>query len=218
MAPSPAAPRRARCTAAQRAARFVQQRVAEVERAAVVRAQHEEAQRLAVEALQHIGMVKKLPSDLDIFSLSMFRKPLCIQTLTKGSAARALALRDLVLVVRELQVQAAAVDVEGLAEQRAAHGRALDVPARAAGAVGAGPLGVGRLVGLGGLPEHEVQRVFLVAEHGHALAGAQLVERLARELAVAREAPHREVDVAAGGTVGQALVLEPPIRSSICGT
>ena len=30
-------------------------------------------------------MVKKLPSDFDIFSLSMLRNPLCIQTLTNGT-------------------------------------------------------------------------------------------------------------------------------------
>ena len=94
-----------------------------------------------------------------------------------------------------------------LAEQRAAHRRALDVPARPAGAVGAGPLGIVGLVGLGRLPQHEVQRVVLAVEHGHALAGAQLVERLARQLAVARELAHREVDVAVVGAVGQALAL-----------
>src|SRR5207244_11949381 len=60
-------------------------------------------------------------------------------------AIRALGLRDLVLVVRELQVLAAAVDVEMLAEQRAAHGGAFDVPARPPFAVARRPL---RLVGL----------------------------------------------------------------------
>ena len=47
-------------------------------------------------------------------------------------AVRAFRLGDLVLVVRELQVHAAAVDVEVVAEQLRAHRRALDVPARAA--------------------------------------------------------------------------------------
>ena len=44
-------------------------------------------------------------------------------------AERALRLRDLVLVVRELQVDPAGVDVEALAEVLQAHRRALDVPA-----------------------------------------------------------------------------------------
>ena len=46
-------------------------------------------------------------------------------------AESAAALRDLVFVVREDQVDAAAVDVDGrLAEQAQRHRRALDVPAR----------------------------------------------------------------------------------------
>ena len=100
------------------------------------------------------------------------------------------ALRDLVLVMRELQVHAAAVDVEALTQQGTCHRRALDVPARAAGAEGCVVLGVGRLLGLGCLPEHEVERVVLAFEHRDALAGTQLVDRLAAELAVALEAAH----------------------------
>ena len=41
-------------------------------------------------------------------------------------------LRDLVLVMRKHQIDAAAVDVEGLAETLPGHGRAFDVPARPA--------------------------------------------------------------------------------------
>jgi hypothetical protein len=140
--------------------------------------------------------------------------------LTKLVAEGALALRDLVLVVRELQVLPAAVDVEALAQQRAAHGRAFDVPAGAAGAVGAAHLASSGSSGLAAFHKHEVQRVLLVVAHGHALAGAQVVERLARQLAVAVELAHREVDVAAlaGGPVGQALVFQRAIIASICGT
>jgi len=110
--------------------------------------------------------------------------------------------------VRELQVGAAAVDVEGLAQQLAGHGRAFDVPAGAAGAEVAGPLHVLGLALLGALPQHRVQRVVLAVEHGHALAGMQLVQRLARELAVAGELAHRVVHVAVGRAVGQALVFQ----------
>ena len=62
-----------------------------------------------------------------------------------ADAERALGLGDLVLVVREDQVGAAAVDVEGLAEVAVRHGRALDVPARAARAPGALPRRLARL-------------------------------------------------------------------------
>src|SRR5664280_1269112 len=47
-------------------------------------------------------------------------------------------LRDLVLVMRKHQIDAAAVDVEGLAEMLPGHGRALDVPARPARRLDAG--------------------------------------------------------------------------------
>ena len=59
---------------------------------------------------------------------------------------RALGLRDFVLVVRELEILAAAVDVEVIAEQLRAHGRTFDVPARPTRTPGRLPLG---LVGLG---------------------------------------------------------------------
>ena len=75
-------------------------------------------------------------------------------------AGGALALRDLVLVVREDQVDAAGVDVDRRsAEQPQRHRRALDVPARAARADAGIP---GRLARLGRLPQHEVAGVFLL--------------------------------------------------------
>ena len=48
----------------------------------------------------------------------------------EGAAMRAFGLGDFVLVVRELQIGAAAVDIEMIAEQGAAHGRTLDMPTR----------------------------------------------------------------------------------------
>src|SRR3990170_7339187 len=43
---------------------------------------------------------------------------------------RAARLGDLVLMMRKHEVDAAAMNVEGLAEMRRRHGRALDMPAR----------------------------------------------------------------------------------------
>ena len=116
------------------------------------------------------------------------------------------ALGDFVFVVRKLQVGAAAVDVKALAQQCAAHGRAFDVPAGAAFAERAVPLHLGRFGGFGRFPEHKVQRIVLAVLHGHALARIQLIQRLARELAVARKLAHGVVHVAIAGLVGQALV------------
>src|SRR5213075_100352 len=118
----------------------------------------------------------------------------------------AFGLRDLVLVVRELQVLAAAVDVERLAEQRAAHRGALDVPAGPALAPGRWP---GRLAGLGALPQHEIERILLRLVDVDALARAQLVERLAGKLSVTGKAAHRVVHIPRLRLVGELLLLQP---------
>ena len=73
-------------------------------------------------------------------------------------AGRGLRLRDLVLVVGEDVVDAAAVDVEALTEQGHAHRGALDVPARVSPAEAGVPTD---LVGTHRLPEREVPDIFL---------------------------------------------------------
>ena len=110
----------------------------------------------------------------------------------------AAGLGGLVLVVREDQVDAAAVDVEGLAQVLPGHGRALDVPAGAAGrgdAAGAVP---GRLAGLRRLPQDEIHRVLLVGRDVDAGTGLHLVEGTAGELAVFGHRGHVEQDVVLG--------------------
>src|ERR671937_2130337 len=69
-----------------------------------------------------------------------------------------LCLRDLTLVVREDEVLATPVDVEGVAEVAHRHRGALDVPPRTPGPPRTRPR---RLVGLGRLPQREVARVSL---------------------------------------------------------
>lgn len=111
----------------------------------------------------------------------------------------AAGLGDLVLVVGELQVGAAAVDVEVVAKVLGVHGGALDVPAGATRAPGAVP---GRLAGLGHLPQHEVERVALGFDHVDPGAGLQLLQILAGELAVVGEGFDDEHDVAVVRHVG----------------
>src|SRR5262249_44246314 len=123
----------------------------------------------------------------------------------EGLAGVRLRLGQLVLVVRELQVEAAAVDVEGLAQELHAHGRALDVPARPAGAPGAVP---GRLARLGPLPQGEVAGVALPVADLDAGAGLQLLRVPVAQFAVVGVLRDVEVDVAAG-RVGEALVVQP---------
>jgi hypothetical protein len=71
-------------------------------------------------------------------------------------ARKCFGLGNFVLVVGEDEVEAAAVQVDLLAEVPQRHRRALNVPARPAGAPGAIPGGLARLRAL---PEREVHRV-----------------------------------------------------------
>jgi hypothetical protein len=73
---------------------------------------------------------------------------------------------------------------------------------------GVAPLGLFRLLGFGGFPKHEVERIFLARGYRDALARMQFVERLARELAVAGKTPNRKVDVAALAAIGEPLVFQ----------
>ena len=120
------------------------------------------------------------------------------------AAVGGLGLGDLVLVVREGEVAAAAVDVDRLAEVAVGHGRALNVPAGAALAPRRGPE---RLAGFGGLPEREVERVFLDVVDVDSRAGLQVLDRLVAELAVVLELQRAVVHVAVD-LVGVALVDE----------
>ena len=75
-------------------------------------------------------MVMTFPSDLDIFSPVNWSIPLWAQTRAKDPpSARAWASS---FVMGKHQVEAAAVDLEGLAQQRFRQHRALNVPARPA--------------------------------------------------------------------------------------
>ena len=110
----------------------------------------------------------------------------------------ALGLRDFVLVVREDQIHAAAVQVDRrFPQQPQRHGGALDVPARPAGSDPEVPR---RLAGLGRLPQDEVARVLLgirVAVDAGAGLDALVVEP--RELPVLGKRRDAEVDRPVGG-------------------
>ena len=126
-------------------------------------------------------------------------EPVAREGLVRGG----FGLGDLVFVVREHEVFAAGVEVEGVAEILHGHGGALDVPAGAAGAEGRIP---GGLAGLGGLPEGEVAGGILVVLV-EIDAGAVLdpEEILLGELAVGGEARDAEVPAAILGFVRDVL-------------
>ncbi len=114
-----------------------------------------------------------------------------------------LALGDLVLVVREFQIVATAVDVEGVAQAAGRHHRALDVPARTARTPRRFPA---RFARLDALPQDEIERILLGLFHFDARTDAQVFDLLARQLAVALELADPVVHVAVARRVGVALV------------
>ena len=108
----------------------------------------------------------------------------------------AFALRDFIFMMGELQVDAAAVNVEGLTQIFAGHRAAFDMPARAATAPGRIPAWK-RIVRR--LPQHEIHRVLLVGRHFHPRTRDHLVQAAARQLAVIGLGRHIEQHMAIGG-------------------
>ena len=123
----------------------------------------------------------------------------------EGRIVGGLGLGDLALVVGELVLQSAAVDVDGLAEVLHAHDRAFEVPAGETHPPGAGPLH--DVVGLGLLPEGEIDGVLLVRRRLDAGPGDHLVDIPAGELAVRFELRDVEIDRAVH-LVGVALLQQ----------
>jgi hypothetical protein len=129
-------------------------------------------------------------------------------------AGGALGLGDLVLVVREAEVDAAAVQVEGGAEVRERHGRALDVPAGTA-LTPRGRPEVGAILRLAGLPEREVGGglafvlIGVISLAGGVLGlGLELGEIDVVQFAVIGAGADLEVDRTVLGDVGVAAVDE----------
>ena len=114
-------------------------------------------------------------------------------------------LRDLILVVRKDQIDAAGMDVERCAEVLNGHHGALDVPAGTARADFGIPRG---FAGFWRFPEGEVAGVvLLVFVNVDARARNHLGEIVVRELAVGREGADPEIDRAVAA-VGVAALFE----------
>src|SRR5713101_7432610 len=90
-------------------------------------------------------------------------------------------------------------------QQFRAHRRALDVPARTPIAPGRLPKG---LAFLSALPQDEIEWIALGRVDLDPLSGAQIFERLPRELAVPRKLTDREIHVAAFRTIGETAFLQ----------
>src|SRR6476619_5774034 len=115
-------------------------------------------QGLAPMLLQRIAQRDDVADRLRHLLAGELQDPVVHPELRELVAERA-RLRDLVLVVRENEVEPAAVDLEDRPKVRLGHRGALDVPARPAATPGRFPPGV--LALLVRLPEREVARILL---------------------------------------------------------
>src|SRR5450756_1954987 len=109
-------------------------RIGIIQRTAIMRAQDKETHHHGIVLLEHLADSEKVAQAfghlLVVHAHETVMYPV-IHELPIATIIRlcTLAMRDLVFVVRELQVRAATVDVEMLAEQFGAHRRTFDMPA-----------------------------------------------------------------------------------------
>ena len=99
----------------------------------------------------------------------------------KLAATGTLGLGDLIFVVGEDQILAAAMNINAFPQMLAGHGGAFDVPAWASLAPGAFPVGFSILFLL---PESKIQRTAFFVVHIDTRAGFQIVDGLLGELSV----------------------------------
>ena len=189
----------------QRLTGIVEMHVRVIEGAAVMGAQDEEADHFGIVFFQHFTNGEKIAERFRHFFIIDADETVVHPVVHEGAGMRAFRLGNLILMVRKLQILAAAVNVEMLAEQFGTHGRTFDVPARTAIAPGRSPE---RLALFGVLPEHEIKRVLLCRIDLDTLASAQVVERLAGKLAVAGKLAYRIIHVAVGSLVSQTVFFE----------
>ena len=178
----------------QRRLRLRPRRVREVEGRAVVRRREGVAHHERIVLGEHVGGQSEVAERLRHL-LPVDRHQAVVHPVPRERVSGRGGLRQLVLVMREAQIEAAAVDVEFGAEVAARHGRALDVPARSAPTPRRIPDSVGGLLRLRALPEREVLRAALASRVG-VLGGLHRVDRLVGELTVGRPGAHVEVHVA----------------------
>ena len=177
--------------------RLLEHLVRVVDRLAPVAAEEVDEQRLAAPLVQRLAQRDDVAERLRHLLAGEPQHPVVHPEPRELVPERA-RLRDLVLVVREDQVEPAAVDLEHRPEVLLGHRRALDVPARPAAAPRRVPPRV--LALLVRLPEREVARILLQRRLLGLLgriARRLLVAVAAREPAVVGEARDAEVDVAA---------------------
>ena len=182
---------------------LAERRHRELYRAPIMALQVEKAQQLATVLLFQILKGDEVIQRFRHFVAVDHHRARVHPVIRQVRAEARLALGDLVGVVREHQVGAAAVDVDVLAQAIVDHRRAFDVPAWAAAPPRRVPADFGVV---GGFPEREIERVLFFFFVLYAPRVAQFVDFLIAQGAVVVSRAHPKVDVARGGDVGGADV------------
>ena len=158
--------------------------IAEVKGRPVMPGEHEVTNRLRLDPFQHFvnrnAVAKRFGHLLIVDIDESVVHPIARQRL----AAERFGLGALALVMGELQIVAASVNIQRVAQIFLGHGRAFDMPARAPRSPWTIPLDLSRLRAL---PQHEVLRILLALADADPDAKLQLLHVLMRKLAVVRE-------------------------------
>ena len=173
-----------------------------VQGTAVLSGQHEEANGFIAVHRRRVPHGEEIALGLAHLLVVNVQKAIVHPVGDEFAAVGRLGLSDLVLMMGELQVLPAAVDVQCLAQIAVGHGGTLDVPARTALAPGGLPV---RLAGLRRLPQGKVHGVFLLLIHIDSGPCLQILQRLMGKAAVMAELFRPVVDISIG-FIGIALV------------
>ena len=143
---------------------------------------NEETQCLRLKMLQNIDNHEEITQGFGHFFIIYSNEAIVQPVVHEGMAASAaLGLSNFVLVMRENQIAAAAVEVEGFTQIFHAHSGAFDVPARAAIAPGARP---GGFAGFSRFPQSKVHGVLLAVVHIHASTSHHILDITSGQLTI----------------------------------
>ena len=167
--------------------------IIKINRAAVMGIQQIEAHHIPRELAQNITQQEEIAQRFAHFLIVHRDKAVMQPIAGKAAAAGRLGLGDLVLVMREHQIGTTAVNIKAVPQVFAAHSRTFDMPAGATHTPRAFPR---RFTRLGGLPQGEIHRIFLLITDLHTRTCQHIIQITAGELAVIGEFLHRKINIA----------------------
>src|SRR5260364_146725 len=134
-------------------------RGAVMERAAVMRAHDKKTHGLSIESGERVADCAKVAERFRHFFIADVHMAVMHPVMNKGLPGCAFALCNFIFMMRKLQIQTAAVNIKAFAEQRGAHRRAFNMPARPPAPPAGFPNRLRRLARLRALPQCKIERI-----------------------------------------------------------